>query len=283
MMLLCFLFITNKSLSFFQMDWNLIFTLFWLLISAGILVPGLWLLIDGKSPLTLIDVILQRFYVFGKLKNENPNKRRVLGDVPKSSFLHFYIFGLVINLLLFIIFRSAILLSTLFLCHISRRLYECLYVHRFGSNSTMSVIHYLVGLVHYPFVGLTILVDYQYSDHRPSFFTIGLSVFLFIIASYVQYRVHLTLAKIPRNENEIYPIPDGYWPFQYFSSPNYIAEIVLYISFWLISHHTASFLSLLIWVLINQSLAALLTHRWYRRHYGKEYPSNRYALIPFLV
>lgn len=265
------------------MYFNLIFTFFWLLLSAGILVPGLWLLIDGKFPLTLIDFILQRFYIFGKLKNENQNKRKIFGDLPKSYFLHFYILALLINLPLFIIFRSAILLSTLFLCHILRRLYECFYVHRFGPNSTMSIIHYLVGLFHYPMVGLTILVDYEYSDYQPSFIIICLSLFLFFNASYVQYRVHLTLANIRRNTNENYPIPHGYWPFKYFSSPNYIAEIVLYISFWLISHHTSSFLSLLIWVLVNQSLSALFAHQWYRQHYGNEYPSNRYALIPFLV
>lgn len=265
------------------MDWNDIFTAFWLILSTGVFIPGLWVLIDGKSRLMIINFILQRFYLFGKLKNENENKAKVFSDVPKRYFLHFYIFGLLINLSLLLFFRSAILLSTIFLCHISRRLYECLYVHRFGSNSTMSLIHYLIGLIHYPFVGFTIIVDYQYNDDQPSWFSICLAVFLFINASYVQYQVHRTLAETRRNESANYPIPNGYWPFQYFSCPNYIAEIILYISFWLISHRTSSFLALLIWVIVNQSLSTLLAHRWYRQHYGNNYPSTRYALIPYLI
>jgi hypothetical protein len=68
---------------------DILLSFFWLSISAGILVPGIWLLIDGKTNLTIINFILQRFYLFGKLKNENKNKTKIFGDVPKSYFLHF--------------------------------------------------------------------------------------------------------------------------------------------------------------------------------------------------
>lgn len=265
------------------MDWNVILTGFWLIISIGVFIPGLWLLIDGQCQLIIVNFILQRFYLFGKLKNENQNKVQVFSDVPKRYFLHFYIVGLLINLSLLFVFRSAILLLIIFLCHMSRRLYECLYVHRFGANSSMSFIHYLVGLIHYPFVGLTILVDDQYKDYQPSWLRICFALVLFINASYVQYQVHRTLAQTRRKDNENYPIPNGYRAFQYFSCPNYIAEMVLYLSFWLISHRTSSFLALLIWVLVNQSLSSLLAHRWYHQHYGIHYPSTRYALIPYLI
>jgi hypothetical protein len=87
------------------MDWNLLLTFFWLSISAGVLVPGVWLLIDGKTNLTIINVILQRFYLFGKLKNENKDKKKVFGDVPKSYFLHFYILGLLIYIPFFSVIR----------------------------------------------------------------------------------------------------------------------------------------------------------------------------------
>jgi hypothetical protein len=265
------------------MDINLLLTFFWLFISAGVLVPGIWLLIDGKTSLTIINLILQRFYLFGKLKNENKNKMKIFSDIPKSYFLHFYLLGLLINISLVIFSRSASFLFIIFICHMFRRLYECLYIHQFGSNSTMSFIHYLIGLIHYPFVGLTILIDSKYSDQYHSLFNYGFALLLFLTASYIQYQVHLTLGKTQRTEKEHYPIPNGYWAFEYFSCPNYIAEIFLYISFLLISHRTSSFMSLVIWVIVNQCLSALLTQRWYHQHYGQTYPSKRCALIPFII
>jgi 3-oxo-5-alpha-steroid 4-dehydrogenase 3 len=262
---------------------DILLSFFWLSISAGILVPGIWLLIDGKTNLTIINFILQRFYLFGKLKNENKNKTKIFGDVPKSYFLHFYIIGLLINIPLFLIFRSSICLFMIFISHMFRRLYECIYIHKFGQQSTMSFIHYLVGLIHYPSVGLTIIIDSKYGHEQMSLLNYCLALILFIHASYIQYQVHLTLAKNHRTDKENYPIPNGYWPFEYFSCPNYIAEIFIYISFLLLSHRTSCFMSLIIWVIVNQSLSALLTHRWYYRHYGEMYPAKRCALIPFVL
>jgi hypothetical protein len=265
------------------MDWNLLLTFFWLSISAGVLVPGVWLLIDGKTNLTIINVILQRFYLFGKLKNENKDKKKVFGDVPKSYFLHFYILGLLINIPLFLLSRSSGFLFLLFLCHMFRRLYECIYIHHFGANSTMSFIHYFIGLIHYPFVGLTIIIDRQSSNENLSFLNYSFALILFLTASYIQYQVHLTLAKNRRTENETYPIPNGYWLFEYFSCPNYIAEIFLYLAFLFVSQRTSCFMSLVIWVVVNQCLSALLTQRWYSQHYGDAYPIKRCALIPFIL
>ncbi|CAF3111961.1 unnamed protein product [Rotaria sp. Silwood2] len=266
-----------------EININLLMSFFWLSISAGILVPGIWLLIDGKTNLKFINIILQRFYLFGKLKNENRNKKNFFGDVSKSYFLHFYIIGLLINIPLFLFYRLSLCLFLIFICHMFRRLYECIYIHKFGQNSTMSFIHYLVGLIHYPFVGLTIIIDDKYAYKNISILNYCLSLLLFIIASYIQYYVHLTLAKNHRTINEYYPIPNGYWPFEYFSCPNYIAEIFIYISFLFVSHRTSCFMSLIIWVIVNQCLSALLSHRWYCQHYGQMYPSKRRALIPFIL
>ena len=266
-----------------EIDMNLLFSFLWSSISAAVLLPGIWLLIDGKTNLTIIDIILQRYFLFGKLKNEDQNKTKLLSDVPKSYFLHFYTFGLIIIIPLFIFYRSSVFLFTIFICHMFRRLYECIYIHNFGQNSTMSFIHYLAGLIHYPFVGLTIIIDDKYTYKSTPIFTYCIALILFIHASYIQYQVHVTLAKKRQRENEHYPIPDGYWPFEYFSCPNYIAEIFIYVSFLLISHRTSCFMSLTIWVIVNQSLSALLSHRWYCQHYGQIYPSNRCALIPFIL
>ena len=267
-----------------EIDANLVLSLFWLVLSAGVLLPGIWLLTDGKTHVRIIDALLQRFYLFGKLKNQDQSTAKVLGDVPKRYFSHFYIVGLLINVPLFLTYRSPVLLFTMFTGHMCRRLYECLYVHRFGRNSTMSCIHYLTGAIHYPAVGLTVLVDEAYGAARSSSsVNTCIVLLLFVNASMVQYHVHCTLAQNRRTENETYPIPKGYWPFDYFSCPNYIAEMFIYIAFLLASHRTSSMMSMTVWVMVNQCLSALLAHRWYRQHYGSTYPSSRRALLPFLL
>ncbi|CAF0883975.1 unnamed protein product [Adineta ricciae] len=266
----------------FEIDVNLLLSLFWFAISIGVLVPGLWLLFDGQTNISIVNIVLQRFYLFGKLKNATKDKRNVLGDVSKSYFLHFYLVGLLINVPLFLFYRSSFAVYILFICHMLRRLYECFYIHRYGSNSTMSFIHYLIGIVHYPTVGLTIIVDHYYGHKHISFGSTCLALFIFLNASFVQYRVHSTLANAHRTKTETYPIPNGFWLFEYFSCPNYIAEIFIYISFYLLSYHTLCFISLTIWVIVNQCLSALLAHRWYRQHYGALYPAKRCALIPLI-
>jgi len=256
-----------------ELNLNLLITFFWLFLSAIILLPGIWLLIDCKINLSIINIILQRFYPYDKLKDH--------GFIPKSYFLHFYLIGLLINLILFIFHLSFFLLFIIFILHLLRRLYECLYIHKY--NSKINFLHYFFGLIHYPCVGLTIIIDYKYPYTNINIFKYLFALILFFNASYIQYNVHLTLAKLIRNQNETYPIPNGYWLFNYFSSPNYIAEIFIYISFLIASHRTSAMASLIVWVFVNQSLSALLNHRWYCRHYKELYPSNRCALIPFII
>ncbi|CAF1369179.1 unnamed protein product [Adineta steineri] len=59
----------------------------------------------------------------------------------------------------------------------------------------------------------------------------------------------------------------------------YPSERILYYA----NHRTLCFLSLTIWVIVNQCLSALLTHRWYCQHYQQLYPSKRCAIIPFIL
>ena len=264
------------------MNINLIVTIFWLGLSGGVLIPGLWLLFDGKSKVKMIDFILHRFYLFGKMKNSN---EKLFTDVPKACFRHFYIFGLLINIPLVIIYQTEIFLFSLFIVHMCRRLYECFFVHQYSTHAKMSFIHYVVGLIHYPCVGLTILVDHQSSSSTTT--TIQNRLFgliLFLIGNYIQCQTHLTLSKLRQTskEKEIYPIPHGFFLFEYISCPNYFGEILIYISLFCLSHKTSSFLSLIIWIFVNQILSGLFTHRWYCQKYQQIYPSTRRAILPFL-
>lgn len=256
-------------------EWNLnsVLTLFWLSLSAITLLIGTWLLIDTKINLSAINFIIQRLYLHGKLTNK--------GCIPKSYYIHFYILGLVINILLFLSHLSHILLFIPLIFHLYRRLYECLYIHKFTSK--MNFLYYFCGLIHYPFVGLTIISDYKYSYTTITFSRYFFALILFISISYIQHNVHLILANMSRSQNENYPIPYGHWIFDYLSCPDKIAEIFIYCAFFIGSHRTSSMAALFVWVLINQSLSALLNHQWYYQHYKEIYPSKRRALLPFII
>ena len=110
-----------------------------------------------------------------------------------------------------------------------RRLYECLYIHQFGQNSTMCFIHYASGInsLSICWFNYSISIN-KYGEEKIPLLNYCLGLILFLNASYIQYQIHLTLTKNPRTENENYPIPNGYWPFEYFSCPNYIAEMFIY-------------------------------------------------------
>mmetsp|Transcript_4527 Transcript_4527/g.6421 ORF Transcript_4527/g.6421 Transcript_4527/m.6421 type:complete len:512 (-) Transcript_4527:346-1881(-) len=41
-------------------------------------------------------------------------------------------------------------------------------------------------------------------------------------------------------------------------------------------------MTLLLWVIVNLSISAHSSHKWYKQHFGSSYPSHRKALIPFL-
>lgn len=78
-----------------------------------------------------------------------------------------------------------------------------------------------------------------------------------------------------------YSVPHG-GLFELVSCPHYFAEIVIYAGFVVLqSTANAMMWYALIWVVINLSLAAQLTHCWYQE-YLKDYPKNRKALIPFV-
>ncbi|CAF2399984.1 unnamed protein product [Rotaria sp. Silwood2] len=257
----------------FEWNLNLLITFFWLSLSAIILLSGIWLLIDCHINFSIINIILRRLYLHNKLINQ--------GNIPKSYYIHFYIIGFIINFILFLSHLSYFLLFILFILHIIRRLYECIYINKYRSK--INFVYYFYGLIHYPCVGLTIIIDYKYPYTNINIQKYFFGLIIFFYASYVQYNIHITYIKMKRLQNELYPIPYGYWIFNYFSCPNYIAEIFIYSSFFIASHRTSAMASLFIWIFVNQSLSALLNHQWYYRHYKELYPSNRCALIPFII
>lgn len=253
----------------FSFDVESFLSFYWTSISIGVFLPGLCFMFN----IELIKFI-EKLYLVGKLRKESS---RFVFDISKRRFRDFYVFGLLTNVAICLFFQQFSLMLGLFFCHMLRRLFECFFVHQWNENSTMSFIHYLIGLAHYPMVGLTMNVDQ--STNETNLF----SLILFVIASSAQNLVHRVLAESRRQTKTIYSIPRGCFLFEFVSCPNYLAEILIYVAFFLQSQKTLPMTCLTIWVLVNQSISALLAHRWYIEKFGTDYPSKRRALLPFLM
>mmetsp|Transcript_22081 Transcript_22081/g.48108 ORF Transcript_22081/g.48108 Transcript_22081/m.48108 type:complete len:350 (-) Transcript_22081:30-1079(-) len=185
--------------------------------------------------------------------------------VNKRLFLHFYITGLLSS--------TALCMATygreypsvdnllhniptyLLLMHLSRRLYECLYVHNFGCGK-MHIGGYLLGIIHYIFIPFVFIQEdwccEAIDDGKDNVFTQSASMAKIIFGTGLccfgqveQYLHHEILAELrgakggkspsAAAKSSQYQLPAGRW-FRYVSCPHYLAEILVYISFAILLH-----------------------------------------------
>lgn len=176
-----------------------------------------------------------------------------------------------------------------------RRLFECIFVSKF-SDSKMHVFHYFAGVFFYSCQGVTLLLGARnltyvpktpgsdrFLDRLNGVQIIGLVMFIFF--SGVQFWCHTTLSDLRKNKkvdkNE-HGIAEGGF-FEFVSAPNMMAECGIYLSiFTILEFHHFMFLLVVCFVLTNQTLAAILTHQWYKKTF-KNYPKNRRAILPHLL
>ncbi|XP_058291704.1 polyprenol reductase [Hylobates moloch] len=190
---------------------------------------------------------------------------------------------------------SAFLVLVFLWLHSLRRLFECLYVSVF-SNVMIHVVQYCFGLVYYVLVGLTVLSQVP-MDGRNAYVTGKnllmqarwfhiLGMMMFIWSSAHQYKCHVILGNLRKNKAGVvihcnHRIPFGDW-FEYVSSPNYLAELMIYVSMAV----TFGFHNLTWWLVVtnvffSQALSAFLSHQFYKSKFVS-YPKHRKAFLPFL-
>ncbi|XP_048220314.1 polyprenol reductase isoform X1 [Perognathus longimembris pacificus] len=206
---------------------------------------------------------------------------------------------------------SAFLVLLFLWLHSARRLFECLYVSVF-SNAVINVVQYCFGLVYYVLVGLTVLSqvpmdgrngEWSLPCHRPregysSVYVIGkhvlmqarwfhiLGLVMFVWSSAHQYKCHVILGNLRRNKAGVvihcnHRIPFGDW-FEYVSSPNYLAELMIYISMAVtFGFHNTTWWLVVTYVFFSQALSAFLSHKFYTSQFVS-YPKHRRAFLPFL-
>jgi 3-oxo-5-alpha-steroid 4-dehydrogenase 3 / polyprenol reductase len=221
-------------------------------------------------------------------------------QVKKSLFTHMYVVGFISGLLCLYqylvlgqsedglhgapIFSYALLIMSLYIVQVFRRLLECLFITDYGA-AEMHVGAYLVGILHYIFVPLTLITSSASIPESLSYDSprILASLLLFGFGNYFQYRHHRILWRLKQTNHGAHAIPRGLF-FEYVCCPHYTMEILVYLSFYLFCP-TWSTLLLLLWVISNLSLVASVNLSWYRNHFPSSFEKEHKhwrRIIPFI-
>ena len=126
------------------------------------------------------------------------------------------------------------------------------------------------------FLGYIYTPDLTLSITNPNII-IGLS--LFIVGMIVNHISDSKLIQL-RKENQGYQIPRG-WLFEYISCPNHFGEIVEWVGYAILAWNMPA-ISFAVWTLCNLIPRTLNHHAWYREKFP-DYPSDRKAVIPFIL
>lgn len=193
--------------------------------------------------------------------------------------------------------RYRVTLATmLFMFHVLRRLGEACFVHRYSARS-LNLFQLAAGLSYYVVAPLSLAASLmpvtattvQALEPRVA----GFVVALYVALSAVQFAAHRALAQLrpaPRRRPDgseapvacEYHVPRSAL-FSWVSSPHYAAEIGLYALFVCLAGGARPALLLLCFVACNLGASAWATHVWYRKHFGRDYPASRRALVPFVL
>ncbi|KAL3648984.1 hypothetical protein CASFOL_005387 [Castilleja foliolosa] len=208
---------------------------------------------------------------------------------------------------------KSVFLLLLMETQVLRRLFESIYVFKYSPSARMHIAGYLTGLIFYTAAPLSLCCTYTlevFEFVADMFAEVkGIDIMKFVDfdlwallsplmqlewhvwigAAFFswgwvhQHHCHAILGSLRRNDKKSndYAIPIGDW-FESVSSPHYLSEIVIYGGLVIAS----GFSDITIWLLFgfvvaNLVFAAAETHRWYVRKFDN-YPSNRYAIIPFV-
>ncbi|KAL3315610.1 hypothetical protein Ciccas_005754 [Cichlidogyrus casuarinus] len=212
--------------------------------------------------------LFQNMFLFGKLYR---HQKSILA-VPKGWFSHFYVVSIATTLTLIFLVPCSLetcLLLSITMCNAVRRLYECSYVY-VKSESTISIFHYLAGVLFYFVLPLSIITDTSSeSFEQPSWLRWSISL---VCIAIIQHLAHIAISQLAdvrktgkKPLRNTYGEPSGCM-FNHFSCPHYLLEITYYtVLFSLVAQFSthAYFLRLWLFVIINQACSVLVTHQWY--------------------
>lgn len=211
-------------------------------------------------------------------------------SVPKAWFSHFYILFTVLQWGIFARWPTWVLSNSKYLyvwvmltLQATRRLYESVYVTKWGNSSRMNVSHYILGVCFY--CGVSMACWSGLSRNSPVFQFKMLDFVIwtvFVIVSIEQYRNHRHLALLVK-----YSVPSR-GLFSVVSCAHYFDEIVVYfvvaLEAW--THETVTATDYAFWaisafVFVGLSVAAVETRTYYKTKFDKY--TVKYAVVPYLV
>ncbi|CAH8850640.1 unnamed protein product [Trichobilharzia szidati] len=215
--------------------------------------------------------------------------------VPKRWFKYFYVTGvcftccaLLIELFVISSHKTIVCVLTLYLIHVSRRLYECTHVSIF-SNSLMSFMQFLVGIAFYIAAPIGISLSRSHAVERSNLVIVLFSLHILIL-QFLQDLVLQQLAALRTNKNEntekviekkYYP-PEGSM-FHWVSCPHYLLEISLYLSWQVfLTSKWIPFSHILFFTTFSQLFSIWANHNWLKKNFP-EWTSKRAMLIPYVL
>jgi protein-S-isoprenylcysteine O-methyltransferase Ste14 len=174
----------------------------------------------------------------------------------------------------------------LYLFHYVHRSFYYPWVRAVSMNDSSVVEVFLPALV---FCSLNGYVNAKYTIHSAddphgNIVLSIIGVVLFAVGFYINYVSDETLFQLRRSRSnsnsEKYQIPRG-GMFEYVSSANYFGEIVEWMGWALFTGHAAG-VTFAIFTAANLIPRGVANHEWYKKQFGKSYPPERKAIIPFL-
>lgn len=120
--------------------------------------------------------------------------------------------------------------------------------------------------------------DYELSWLYDPRFILGL--ILFVTGMGINIKSDEILMSLRKNNSNGYSVPYGKM-FKYVSCPNFFGEIIEWFGFALMSWSIAA-LAFAIWTVINLVPRAIDHHNFYKNTF-RDYPSDRKAVIPFIL
>jgi hypothetical protein len=161
----------------------------------------------------------------------------------------------------------------------ARRLFECLYTHRFGSRRLVIALP-LAASSFYVLAALTLAFD-RHSAGTNRIFMPAIAGVVFAGASHAQHKAHIALA-------EVKPVMGKYGVargglFEVVCCPHYTAEIIIYLALVAVSPGPLTML-MAAFVVTNLANSALKTRQWYTDTFQPELlPAGRRAIFPYLL
>ncbi|KAF9483212.1 hypothetical protein BDN70DRAFT_874089 [Pholiota conissans] len=176
--------------------------------------------------------------------------------------------------------------------HFVKRELETVFVHRF-SNATMPWFNIVKNSTHYHLLSGALLAADVYRPkfsatspyivgtirNNEKFLWIGAGVWAF--AELSNLHTHLTVRALRPAGSRKRGIPYGYG-FSLVSFPNYFFETIAWATICVMTGSVGASIFTVVAV-AQMAIWAIKKHKNYKKEFGKEYPRNRKAMIPFIL